>query len=192
VRTIVRDKEIVLGKQTLAIQTTKKRGCYLEILEALKSQMDAFLSHHARMLFVRVDLHQYEYSDDNKPMSDFMRKFIKRLKRDYKMTRVGYLWVREMEKAKRQHYHLVVMLDGRAVRYPKKVIEVAESIADGWGWPKPFTPKKCYYTVHRSDFDSFAQAFRRGSYLAKERGKGYKGITANNYGRSVIRQLKNS
>src|SRR5690606_22167865 len=117
----------------------------------LKSQMDAFLSHHARMLFLRLDIRQYVYSENNKPVSNLMRKLKKWLTRRYEMNRIGYLWVRELEKAKHQHYHLVLMLDGHAIRHPAKVIAKIESIVDGWGWPKPYTPKNCYYLVHRTD-----------------------------------------
>lgn len=171
----------------LEINASKNRGCYGEILTALKLQMDAFLSHHARMLFIRVDIRQYVYTEGNKPISDFMRKLKKKLVRKYKTARIGYLWVREMERAKQQHYHLVLMIDGKAVQYPAKVIEEVERIAENWGWPKPYTPKNCFYLIHRTDTEMYQSAFHRGSYLAKERGKGYKGLTAKNYGSSNIK-----
>lgn len=172
---------------TLPINASSKHGCYLEILAALKSQMDAMLSHHSKVLFVRMDLRQRDYTADNKPMADFMRKLKKRLARRYDTNRIAYLWVREVERSKHQHYHLTLMLDGNKVRHSSNVINDVEFIADGWDWPKPFTPKNCYYLINRSDSETYANAFKRGSYLAKTRGKGYKAATANNYGRSNIR-----
>ena len=161
-------------------------GCYLEILEALKGQMDAMLEHHARMLFIRIDIRPPSYTADNEPMRCYMRKLVKRLKRTYKVKRVGYLWVREIEKAKKQHYHLILMLDGKAVRHPANIIILAEDIADGWQWPKPYTVKNCYQMIKRGEASNYEAAIERGSYLAKERGKGYRSPRANDYSSSRI------
>lgn len=186
-RAVVRAERVTLEDVALAINATAKQGCYMEVLEALKSQMDAFLSHHARMLFVRVDIRQHTYTDDNRPISDLMRKLNKWLKRTYRITRIGYLWVRELEKAKQQHYHLVLMVSGKEVQHPGRIIQEVERIAEGWGWPKPWTPDRCFYLVHRSDAGAYREAFYRGSYLAKERGKGYKSANDKNYGHSNIK-----
>lgn len=186
---MINAERVTIGGIELPINTTKKHGCYLEMLAALNSQLSAMLSHHGRVLFLRVDIRQHDYSADNKPMSDFIRKLKKRLKRRYNTQRIGYLWAREIEKAKQQHYHLVLLLDGRKIQYPAKVIQDVEFIAGGWDWPKPFTPKNCYYLIKREDTETYSKAFYRGSYLAKTRGKGYKAATANNYGHSNIESL---
>lgn len=186
-RSVVRAERVTLDDVILAINANEARGCYMEVLDSLKSQMDAFLSHHARMLFVRVDIRQHTYTDDNKPISDLMRKLNKWLKRTYRVTRIGYLWVRELEKAKQQHYHLVLMVSAKEVQHPARIIQEVERIAEGWGWPKPWTPDRCFYVVRRTDSRAYGEAFYRGSYLAKERGKGYKGLTAKNYGSSNIK-----
>lgn len=186
---MINAERIVLGGECLAINADEKHGCYVEILVALKHQLDAMLSHHCKVLFVRVDIRQHDYTGDNKPMADFMRKLKKRLGRRYRTSHIGHLWVREIERAKHQHYHLILMMDGRKVRYPSKLIEDVEFVADSWGWPKPFTPKNCYTLIQRGDAGAYGKAFRRGSYLAKTRGKGNKSVTANNYGRSNIQPL---
>lgn len=190
VRRVVNAERVFLGDECLAINANEKHGCYVEILAALKHQLDAMLSHHCKVLFVRVDIRQHDYSGDNKPMADFMRKLKKRLVRRYDTNHIGHLWAREVEKAKHQHYHLILMLDGRKVRHPAKLIEDVEFVADSWGLPKPFTPKRCYTLIKRGDADSYGKAFYRGSYLAKTRGKGYKATTANNYGRSNIQPIQ--
>lgn len=186
---VVAGKAVKLGGETLPINTRDKpgQGCYMEILQALKGQMDAMLAHHARVLFVRIDLKPPSFTDDNEPMRRFMRKLTKRLKRRYGFSRVGYLWAREIERSKKQHYHLALMLDARVIHHPASIIELAEEIAEGWGWGKTFTPKNCYYQITRDDPASYAEAFKRGSYLAKQRGKGYKAKTANDFATSRIK-----
>ena len=39
-----------------------KRGCFEEILEARYQQMRAFLSHHSRMFYIRLDIRINEYT----------------------------------------------------------------------------------------------------------------------------------
>lgn len=60
------------------------------------------------------------------------------------------------------------------MRHPSKLIRRVEAIAEGWDWPRPYTPKNCYYWLERGNEEVYAAAFYRGSYLAKERGKGHK------------------
>ena len=187
VRKVIWANEVSLGGMKLTINADSARGCYQEVLVALKREMDAMLSHYSRVLFVRLDIRQREYCGDNAPMSDFCRKLKKHVSRHYKTVRIGYLWVRELENAKQQHYHLVLMLDGHKVRHPSRLIRRVEDIAEGWDWPRPYTPKNCYYFLERGDEEVYRDAFYRGSYLAKERGKGHKANTANNYGRSAVR-----
>ena len=43
------------------------------------------------------------------------------------------------------------------------------------------------HKVHRGDDKAFSEAFYRCSYLAKERGKGYGSLGANNYSGSRVR-----
>lgn len=59
------------------------------------------------------------------------------------------------------------MIDASVVRYPKKVLELADSIWQGWGHPKVYVPRHCYYIVHRKNAQTVHDAVRRLSYLAK-------------------------
>lgn len=164
------------------------QGCYFEMLEALNSQLEAMLSHHSRVLVVRVDLKVPAYTPGNTAFSNFMRKLVKKLRRHTKGARVGYLWAREQEKAKRQHYHLALFLDHHQFPNARYAINhCIEPMAEAWEWPKPYTPKNCFSVVSRGDWESKAKAFYRVSYLCKVRGKGYKAKAANNYGRSNIK-----
>ena len=184
---VVFSNSITLGGSQLKINGSEKMGCYEEILSAIKNQLDAMLSHHSRVLIVRIDLHTSEYNGNNEMLSQFIRRLRKRLKQRYNLRNVGYVWVREIEKAKSQHYHLALVLDGNKVNYPAKVIKLVEEIWQGTGNPKPYTPEKCYYLIKRGQNYVYKEAFRRLSYLAKKRGKGYKSKTANDYSTSRIK-----
>lgn len=174
------------GKQ-LPINASLGRGCYIEILKALYREMKALLAHHSKVLFFRIDIRLLTYTTNNTIISKLLRQLKKWIKRKYKTKRIGHLWVRELEKAEHQHYHLIVMVDGNQVRHPRRIIERIEELAYLNDLPKPFTPKHCYYLLNRYDESIFNEAFKRGSYLAKERSKGSKGKTANNYSASRIK-----
>ena len=179
--------EIELDKSVLSIQGNLRHGCFIEILERIKQQLDAMLSHHSRILVVRLDLHIDGYRSDNEIMSMFIRKVRKKLCAYYDFKRVGFVWAREQEKAEQQHYHLALLLDANTVRFPDKLISICERIAEAWGLFL-YTPKNCYYLVGRSDSQAYRKAFYRLSYLSKERGKGYKAKTANDYSASRIKE----
>lgn len=172
-------------KGFLAINADTDKSCWMEILNALHDQMNAMLSHHCKVLFVRFDLHLPSYTDTNKIMSDFMRKIKRWINQHYQISRVGHLWVREQEKAKQQHYHAILLIDGNKIRNPKRLLARIEEMAflrnlHYAGVRKPFI------MLTRDDKQSFADAFYRGSYLAKQRGKGYQGRQCNNYSSSRI------
>jgi len=173
----------------LEINVTKRYGCYSSILKAAQGQMDAMLSRYSRVLVFRLDLHLCEYSGNNEKLSMMMRRFKGWLGDKYGLELVGHLWVREMEKAKSQHYHLVFMLNGHKIRHPSKLISWIERYWEARNEPKPYTPRACYTMVGRNDPETYGKAFYRISYLAKERGKGYKDATANNYSASRIKPL---
>ncbi|WP_172462165.1 YagK/YfjJ domain-containing protein [Psychrobacter phenylpyruvicus] len=170
----------------MPVNANSEQGCYVEILEALHSQMTAMINIHCKVMLLRADIRLYEYTDDNKVISKFLRQLKKWLRNNYKIKEVGHLWVREREKSKQQHYHLMLMIDANKVRHPKRIIERIDYMASIYNL-SAYTPKNCYYLIKRDDQDKFNEAFKRGSYLAKQRGKGYKGKLANNYSASRIK-----
>ena len=173
------------GKVRLPINVAKGSGCYIEILESLAGQMLSMLCNHNKLITIRFDLRLYEYSGNNKKITDFIRPLRKWLQNKYGTNEVGYVWVREQETAKQQHYHFVLLLDGNKVKSSKAIFDRIEHIAsyrDISAW----LPKNPFNKIIRGDLKSFSEAFERGSYLAKERGKGYKDKTANNYSASEI------
>ncbi len=183
---VINMESIAFFEQELLINASSEHGCYVEILERIKQQIDAMLSYHSRILVIRVDLHTASYQPDNQMMSAFIRKIRKRLSNKHGLKRMGFVWVREQEKAKSQHYHLALFIDANKVRHPHHIILGIEAIWQSWLNPKPFTPKNCYYIIKRNDPESIIEPFYRLSYLAKVRGKGYKNKTANDFSTSRI------
>ena len=116
-------------------------------------------------------------------MSAFIKSLRAHVRREYKTQRMGFLWAREQEKAKGQHYHLVLLLDGDVVRHPSALIT---KIGELWRG-HPYTPKNCYVLIN--DDATKREAIHRASYLAKPRGKGYQGANARNFGASRIKPL---
>ena len=170
----------------LPINTTSESGCYVEILEALGRELVAMLSIHNKVLVIRFDIHLYEHTSDNCKITEFLKPFRRWIERQYHNSELGYLWVREHDTAKHQHYHVVVIVDGNKAKSSYKIIERAEHIAS----IKDFHIGRCkqaHTMVKRGDIDAFSKVFYRTSYLAKERTKAYgKGQNANNYSASRI------
>lgn len=188
---IIMKDTVSIDNDMLSIQVSPERqlGSYLEILESMHGQMRAMESYHSRVLVVRLDFHLNEYTDNNKPMTEFFQKLRKRMKKQYpEHTRMGYIWVREKERAKQQHYHVGLLLNANVIRHPAKFIELCEAIWQEMNHPKPYTPENAYYTIKRDDYTSFAEAFYRLSYLAKVRGKKYRPATVNDYSASRIKR----
>ena len=50
-----------------------------------------------------------------------MKNLKQKIGRDYEIIKIGYQWVREQERAKKQHYHVVLFLDGNKIQHPKKL-----------------------------------------------------------------------
>ena len=157
--------------QSFRINNNARLGCFVEILTDLYNQMSNLLSHHSKILFLRLDVRVYQYSKDNSLLSDWMRQLKRKLKAYFGFKRVGYLWVRELSRTKKQHYHLVLLLDGNKAQHPWNVIRIAEDVAYNCHMPKPYTPQKPYLKISRNDKENFGAAMYRGSYLAKTRTK---------------------
>ncbi len=178
----------IIGSDSYGINTgNNKHSCFTDILDAMHGQMQAMLSHHNKVIVVRVDLHCDKYTPCNSELSRFMCKVRKRLYSRYKCTRFGYLWVREQERSKSQHYHVMLIIDANKIQHPSALLGWLQERWSVRGHPRPYVPKNCFYKVHRGDDIAFDEAFYRCSYLAKERGKGYGRMGANNYSGSRVR-----
>ena len=165
----------------------KHSGIYSHMAKKMIGQVNAMLSHHSKVHLIRFDLRLYAYTPDNSVITKFNRILFKWLKRKYDLKRIGFMWCRELEKAKQQHYHYALMLDGHKVRHPHDILIKVKQIWNEQLQGSEFTPKRCYYNMKRHNHDSIAPAVWRISYLAKTRGKGYKPPQTKNYGSSRIK-----
>jgi len=184
---ITKDKAISVNGQLWRVDS-RKSGLLSHAIKVMINQADALLSYHSKVLAIRFDLHIYQQTKDNKIITIFNRRLFKWLKRKYNLKRIGFIWCRELETAKQQHYHYVLMVNGHQVRHPVEILlKVKEIWEQHLNHSLEYTPKNCYYNIKRDNFDSIQAAIWRISYLAKARGKGYKPDQTKNYGTSRIK-----
>lgn len=129
-------------------------------------------------------------TENNKAVSLFMSRLIKRLKRTYGLKDVGYFWAREYHGlGKGQHYHLVIFLDGRVVNQPRKVGALVREAWEGnsradVGYKLGYIFKAAYNVDSPETETDFIY---RISYLAKVRGKSARPPQTKDYGCSRIK-----
>jgi hypothetical protein len=152
----------------------KKLGLYVETLQRIIEQFEIASMKWRRVFVLRFELHIPYETKDNKQVTDFRKRLVQKLKREYGFSDVGYCWAREYHgKGKGQHYHWALFLDGGLIRHSSRINEIVRQL-----WSKPTGGyvigkiERPYYFV---DSDQIAQeAICRVSYLAKTRGKGHR------------------
>ncbi len=140
----------------------KKSGLFTHMAKRIIGEVDAMLEHHNKIHIIRFDLHQPNYTPDNKRITEFNRRFHGKLKTKYKLTRIGFIWVREQEKAKHQHYHYVLILDGNKIQHPHHIQNIAKAVWEHTDGTIGFC-KNCYYNISRNDHEKL-----QGCYLANQ------------------------
>ena len=187
-KTIWLDEQFEYNGEILTIQQGKQ-GVYIEVLNKIIEQLDIALQIHKRVLVHRFDLHVNYYEGNSKRLSKFMNRLKQWIKRNYGIIDIGSIWVREREKAKEQHYHLTLYLDGNNIQHPKKLnVQIKEMWAPHGHMPTILKP---YYYIDRNNLKARRlDAIYRVSYLAKVRGKGYRDEQAKDYGASRLKPLQ--
>lgn len=189
------DKVIELGGKLLPINTQGEgKGCHTEMLRRIDAQLMAMLTHHNKVLVVRVDIHlQQDYRPtDNAVMSHYIRKMRKWAQKKYKVSRLGFAWCRELCKSKKIHYHVFVMIDGDKTQDHRTITAKSVRLAKSYqhlGYDyAPEHLNDCFHMVERGDKVAYNTAFRHMSYLAKERTKDTKHLAkrSKNYSTSRI------
>ncbi|NWF37511.1 inovirus-type Gp2 protein [Mariprofundus sp. KV] len=186
-KTISYSEQFEFGGVTYKVNVTKRSGVYREVMRKVLEQLSIARKKHGRLLVVRFDLHSFAFDSNSLMVSQFRNQIIQWIKRNYKTKDVGFVWVREQERSKHQHYHFALFIDGDKIRHSKKLLE---AIADKWEHVDhhnnhmPVIPKPFYFV----DNDSvFADAVYRLSYLAKQRGKGHRPDQAKDYSTSRLK-----
>ena len=179
-KTVIYDGWITYKGERLEICNSSKYGVYKEVVYAFIEQLDLAIKIHKRVLVVRLDFHMNYYTEDNHIFSNFIKNIKQYLDRHYDIQNVGYQWVREQEKSKKQHYHLALILDGNKIQHPGKLNEV---IKEKWlARGSRYKPKNCFYYIDKHNHQKVrAKAIYRASYMAKSRGKGVRPAQTKDY-----------
>ena len=177
---------ININGEQLEINSTNTLGVYPIIIEKMVQELDKAINLYKRVFVLRFDLHLNHYSDDNKEISNFMKAQVQRIKRKYKTKYVGYVWVREMERAKTQHYHCAFFIDGDRLR-TSNVLN--QQIKAKWykNGHRSVVPKPFYFIDKHNIEKKRKEVIYRLSYLAKVRGKGYRSPQAKDYSTSRLK-----
>jgi len=185
-RKITIANEIEINGKVLPILTSGiGKGCYVEMLTAIEREMTAMLSNHNKVLMFRIDVHVNNYTDNNTVISTLLRRYKRWAMEYYDTKRIAHVWCREVETAKKQHYHLFLMIDGNKVQTTDYLFDKFNDIALNSNL-HAWLPENPYYRVKKDDMLAYSEAFKRASYLAKQRGKKIKGERANSYSASRI------
>jgi hypothetical protein len=179
-KTITFDGWIVYGGVKIEICNAQKYGVYKEIVISFIKQLDAAISIHKRVLVLRLDFHMNYYTETNYKFSKFMKNITQWLNRQYGIKNVGYQWVREQERAKKQHYHLALILDGDLIQYPSKINKLFRGkwLPNG----SMYIPKNCFYRINKHNLKEVREeVIYRVSYHAKSRGKQYRPAQTKDY-----------
>ena len=188
-KTVSYSGQIVINEKTYKVNAKEKQGIYLSIMHKAIEQLEICQEKWSRVLVIRFDLHQKDPIKDNHKVSNFIDNFKRRLQRQYGFDDIGYLWVREHERAKAQHYHCAIYLDGNKIRHSSKVLRIIKDTWEGSGRHKkegnhvPVIKNPFYFVDNEV---TKAKAIYRISYLCKERGKGYHSHYVNDYSASRL------
>jgi urease gamma subunit len=182
---VTQNKAMTVNGNTWSVNS-RGSGIVSHALKVMIGQTDAMLSYHSKIHVIRFDLRLYEYTENNIIITVFNRRLHRWLKRKYKLKRIAFIWCRELEKAKQQHYHYVLMLDGHKINFPQDITNKVKELWRQLGGSEYF-PDNCYYNIKRNDYKSIQDAIWRISYLAKARGKGHKPDQTKNYGTSRLK-----
>ena len=186
-KTVSKSMTIIHGGVEYHINNAPTYGIYPKILHKGLEQVNTCLAKWKRVFIIRFDLHQQFLTPNNSMVSRFRDNLVRKLERAYETFEVGYIWVREQEKAKSQHYHFALFIDGDKVRHPAAISKI---IRETWERAKVgnsvHIPKGCYYNLNTNNDEVMGEVVYRLSYMAKQRGKGYRPPQTNDYSTSRL------
>jgi len=162
-------------------------GVYREIMKRIIEQLQTGLAIHGRLMVVRFDLHSDSFQADNKEIRAFRRRIMVWIERTYQTRHIGFVWARERETTKHQHYHFALWIDGNKIQHPKRllahIMQTWEAI-DPSNHSMPYIKKPFYFVKDNQGLDDVVY---RLSYLAKTRGKGYRPEQVKDYSTSRLK-----
>ena len=175
-----------INGEELKINSSEQLGVYPLIIEKFVIELDKMIARYKRVFVLRFDLHLRQYCDDNKQITTFIKAQVQRIKRKYKTKYVGYVWVREVERSKIQHYHCAFFIDGDKIR---NSFALNQQIKAKWykNGHRSVVPKPYYFLDKHNMKEEREKVIYRLSYLAKVRGKGYRSPQAKDYSTSRLK-----
>ncbi|WP_395763667.1 inovirus Gp2 family protein [Stutzerimonas balearica] len=174
-----------------------------EYLFRLKHTIDQALGQYPRVLAYRVDLRLPQgvelpdHASTNLVISRFIESFKAKIEHNRGRARernqyahdckVRYVWSREVGQSGRQHYHLLILLNGDAYytvgRLGSKNTNMISRMQEAWASALGLSvdqagglvhiPGKAEYRVERGSRDRLPELFNRASYLCKSATKSY-------------------
>lgn len=176
------------GGQVYQVQA-KPSGIHTQAFKTFLDEFNWMINAHSKVFLFRFDLRFTDdnvYLDNSKPVRILFRRLVRQLQGHYQTKDIAYSWSREQEKAKQQHYHCILMMDGNRIRLAHKLCEKIREIWLQISGGSPHWSEE--YHFHRSDLRTQSKAIYHSSYLFKVRGKGYKPQYAKDYGHSNLRE----
>lgn len=161
-----------------------KYGIYYEIMDRIIEQFEIAYKIHGRIFVQHLVLSTAHFTADNKEMTGFRKSLVQMVKRKYGANQIAFVWAREMEKVKKQHYHLFIAIDGAKVWFKDTLGKVIKKIVKRSNY---FTSFNLAGFHQVNDESSFRELIFHASYIAKERGKGRRGVQAKDFGSSRLK-----
>jgi len=171
-------------------------GIYREMMRSIIKQLKIGLEIHGRLMVVRFDLHSKSFQADNEEIRAFRKRIMVWVERNYQTRHIGFVWARERETTKHQHYHFALWIDGNKIQHPKKllahIMQTWEAI-DPSNHHMPSVKNPFYFIDNKEDLIKPHSKKDKGlvyrlSYLAKVRGKGYRPKQVKDYAQSRLKQ----
>lgn len=168
------------------INTTQSSGCFTPILKAGIDRLTRLLKRFKRIFVYFFGLHSHSAIATSSHVSRFFNKVRFYCGKIYRSV-VGYVWVREQERADTQHYHAVIILDGDKIQHSKSLAGALKRLweQDQSGSNTINFVKNPFYYVTAPE--QLKEVVLRFSYYAKERGKGRRPAQAKDFGASRLR-----
>ncbi len=161
----------------------KQQGIYIEPMHRAIDQLEICQNKWKRVFVFMFNLsHKGINRPDSKWITRFRKNLNRKLEREYGMSETGYIWVREKEKAKGQHYHFAIYLDGNKINSYHKLKVMIDKTWQRISDSKATRVRNPFYDIRGDDIKQ--KAIYRISYLCKVRGKGYRNPQAKDYSTS--------
>lgn len=118
----------------------KTKGYIQDILDSLIDQFEYMFNRHSQVLILRFDVRfpvELCTIDDNSCIVTFMEELIRYYRNQKNLQNrenrknydPHYLWVREKNSSHNHHYHVVLFMNGNAIRYFKDLGKLRETWA---------------------------------------------------------------